>query len=105
VGYAREWYHSFPPPNISSLEQFHAAFNTHYQRYYSSELICHNCCEEYRNGIQDTVRSCESYADEGYTLEELINLVKSLSARMEKLEADHAFYSYEGDVEVRYSDD
>jgi len=38
-GDACEWYQSLPPASISSLEQFHAAFNKHCQRYYSSELI------------------------------------------------------------------
>jgi hypothetical protein len=63
----REWYHSLPPASISSLEQFHATFNAHCQRYYSSELICHNCCEEYRDGVQNIVHSCESCEEEGYT--------------------------------------
>jgi hypothetical protein len=49
AGDAREWYHSLPPASISSLEEFHAAFNRHCQRFYSYELICHNCCEEYKD--------------------------------------------------------
>jgi hypothetical protein len=97
-GDAREWYRSLPPASISSLEEFHAAFNKHCQRYYSSELICHNCCEEYRDGVRDIV-VLESYEerceDEGHPPEELMELVKSLSARMEKLEADRACCSYE----------
>jgi hypothetical protein len=75
AGDAREWYHSLPPASISSLEQFHAAFNAHCQRYYSSELICHNCCEEYRDGVQDIVHSCESCEDEGHPSEELMELI------------------------------
>ena len=98
-GDACEWCHSLPHASISSLGEFRAAFNRHCQKFYSYELIYHNCCEEYRDGVQDIVRSCESYEDEGYTSKELINLVKSLSIGMEKLEADHACCSYEGDAE------
>jgi hypothetical protein len=58
-GDAREWYRSFPPASISSLEQFHATFNIHYQQFYSSELICHSCCEEYKDCVQDIVVSYE----------------------------------------------
>jgi hypothetical protein len=47
AGDAREWYHSLPPTIISSLGEFHAVFNRHCQRFYSSEFICHNFCEEY----------------------------------------------------------
>jgi hypothetical protein len=39
AGDAREWYQSLPPASISSLGEFHAAFNRHCQRYYSSEFI------------------------------------------------------------------
>jgi hypothetical protein len=96
---AREWYHSLPPASISSLGEFHAVFNRHFQKYYSSELICHNYCEEYGDGVQDIVRSCEICENEGYTLDQLTKLVKSLSARIEELEADFACLSYEGNVE------
>jgi hypothetical protein len=45
-GDARDWFYSLPPGSISSLEQFHAVFNAHCQRYYPSDLIFHNCCED-----------------------------------------------------------
>jgi hypothetical protein len=111
---AREWYHSLPPASISSLGEFHAAFNRHCQKFYSSKLICHNCCEEYKDYVQGMVvsnESCEneshedeiyedeSCEDEGYTSEELIKLVKSLSTRIEELEEVFARCSYEEDVE------
>jgi hypothetical protein len=64
AGDAREWYQSLPPASISSLEQFHAAFNKHCQRYYSSEFICHNCCKGCEDHDQDMVVSYESYEDE-----------------------------------------
>jgi hypothetical protein len=99
AGDARTWYHSLPPASISSLEQFHAAFNRHCQKFYSSELICHSCCEEYKDCVQDITDSYESCEDEGYTSEELINPVKSLSARIEELEADFACRSYEENAE------
>jgi hypothetical protein len=69
---AHEWYHSFPPTSVSSLEQFHAAFNTHSQRYYSCKLIYHKYCEEYRDGVWDIVRSCERCEDEGHPPKEMI---------------------------------
>jgi hypothetical protein len=49
--------------------------------------------------FRDIVHSCESCEDEGHPSEELMELIQSLSARMEKLEADRACCSYEGDVE------
>jgi hypothetical protein len=108
AGDAREWYHSLPPASISSLGEFHAAFNKNCQKFYSSKLICHNCCEEYKDyvrGMTVSNESCEdeSYEDksceeEGYTSDELVKLVQALSAKMEKLEADRAYCSYEGDA-------
>ena len=94
-GDAREWYRSFPPASISSLRDFHAAFNTQCQKFYSDELIHHSCCEEYRDGFQDIVRSCERCENEGNTSEELMELVNSFSATIEGLEADFTCYSYE----------
>jgi hypothetical protein len=112
AGDAREWYHSLPPASISSLGEFHAAFNAHCQKFYPSELICHSCCEGYNDCIQDRAASyagCEdepddldqksvlshpcssaseeSYEDEGCeeeedSLSELMELVKSLSAEL-----------------------
>jgi hypothetical protein len=38
-GYVRIWYHSLEPSSIYSLKEFHAAFNIHCQKFYSSELI------------------------------------------------------------------
>jgi hypothetical protein len=99
AGDAREWYHSLPPTSISSLEQFHASFNRHCQKFYSSELICHNCCEEYKDCVQGIVVSYEGCENEGDALDELTKLVKSLSAEIEKLKADFACCSYEGNAE------
>jgi hypothetical protein len=95
AGDAREWYHSLPPARISSLEQFHVAFNKHYQKYYSFEFICHNCCEEYKDYIQDMVVSNESGEDEGCEEEkdafgELMELVESLSSEIERLESEQS---------------
>jgi hypothetical protein len=96
---AREWYRSLPPASISSLREFHATFNTQCQKFYSSELIRHSCCEEYRDGVQDIVHSCERCENEGYTSEELMELVKYFSARIEGLEVDFACCSYEENAE------
>jgi hypothetical protein len=102
---SREWYRSFPLASIPSLREFHATFNRHCQQFYSSKLICHNCCEEYKDYVQGMTisnESCEdeSYEDEiheneGYTSEELMEMVKSLSASMERLEEDFSRRSYE----------
>ena len=64
VGDARQWYHSSPPANISSLGEFHAAFNRHCQNFYSFKLICHNCCEEYKHYVQGMTISNESCENE-----------------------------------------
>jgi hypothetical protein len=50
-GDARKWYKSLPPASISSLKQFHVAFNMHCQKFYSSKLICHSYCEEYKDCV------------------------------------------------------
>jgi hypothetical protein len=106
---AREWYRSLPPASISSLEQFHAAFNKHCQRYYSSELICYSCCEGYKGCVPDMVvsyRSCENESceeegceEEEDALAELVEQVKALSAELEKLKAERACCSFEGSTE------
>jgi hypothetical protein len=69
-GDAREWYRSLPPTRISSLKEFHAAFNTHCQRFYSSELICHGCFEKYKDYVQDIVVSYEGCENEEDALDE-----------------------------------
>jgi hypothetical protein len=96
AGDAREWYFSLPPTSISSLVEFHAAFNKHCQRYYSFEFICHNCCEECEDSEKDMVVSYEGCDDEDYkdedhieeedALGDLMELVKYLSTQLERLE-------------------
>jgi hypothetical protein len=71
----------------------------HCQKFYSSKLIFHSCCEEYKDCVQDITDSYESCEDEEYTSEELINPVKSLSAIIEELEADFACHSCEENAE------
>jgi hypothetical protein len=92
IGDDHEWYHSLPLTSISSLREFHATFNRHCQNYYSSKLICHNCCEEYRDGVQDIVHYCERCEDEGNPPEELI---QSISTSIEELKAYFSHCSYE----------
>jgi hypothetical protein len=116
AGDAREWYHSLPPTSISSLGDFHAAFNAHCQKFYPFELIFHSYCEGYNECIPDMVVSysgCEEEPDdldqksvlslpcsfaseescmdenqgEYHALNELVELVKSLSTEIEELEA------------------
>jgi hypothetical protein len=48
---ARDWYFSLPAASISTLREFHVAFNLHCKRYYSSEFLFHDCCEEYEKSV------------------------------------------------------
>jgi hypothetical protein len=68
-----EWYRSFPPTTISSLEQFHAAFNMHCQNLYSSKIIWHCCYEEYKYCVQDIDDSYEGYENEEDSLDDHID--------------------------------
>jgi hypothetical protein len=72
-GNAREWYRSLPPDSISSLEQFHATFSMHCQKFYSSKLICHSCCEEYKDCVKDIADSYEGFENEEDALDEESN--------------------------------
>jgi hypothetical protein len=90
VGYAREWYHSLPPPSISSLREFHGIFNKHCQKFYSSEFICHNCCEEYEYHDQDMAVSNEDHEEEEDALGRLMELVKSLSIEIERFKFEES---------------
>ena len=87
VGDARQWYHSLPPTSISSLREFHATFNRNCRNFYSSEFICHNCCEEYEDNDQDMTISNESFKDEGHPPEEMMELIRSLYEIIEELKA------------------
>jgi hypothetical protein len=86
-----------PYPLLASppWREFHAAFNRHCQKFYSSEFISHNCCKEYNDCVQNIADSDADCEDEEDALGELVGLVKSLSAKIEKLEADRACFSYE----------
>jgi hypothetical protein len=58
-------------------------------------LFVHNCCEEYEDSDQDTAGSNESCKDEDHeeeedSLGELMELVKSLSAKIERLESEQS---------------
>jgi hypothetical protein len=46
----------------------------HYQKFYSSELICHNCCEEYKDRVQDIADSYKGCKNEKDALDEESNL-------------------------------
>jgi len=53
----RWWYHSLHVASISSLQEFHAAFNKNFSRYYSFEKLLEGCSEKYRLYIQQEVES------------------------------------------------
>jgi hypothetical protein len=70
---ARDWYFSLPAASISTLREFHVAFNLHCKRYYSSEFLFHDCCEEYEESVQVALsfsHDCEVEED---------NLVKEIN--------------------------
>jgi hypothetical protein len=56
--------------SISSLKEFHAAFNIHFQKCYFSELICHSCCEEYKYCVRGITDYYEGYENEEDALDE-----------------------------------
>ena len=46
-GDARVWYSSLPPSCISSLKDFHKAFNERCKKFFPDELLFDNCCQEF----------------------------------------------------------
>jgi hypothetical protein len=63
---AREWCQSLPAVSIHSLKDFHAAFNSYYEKIYSADLIFDNCCKESAFHIQHSVSipsDCEDVGD------------------------------------------
>jgi hypothetical protein len=86
AGDAHELYHSLPPAIILSLREFHVAFSRHCQSFYSSEFIWHSCCEEYEDNDQDMVVPNEDHKEDEYVLGEVMELVKYLSTKIERLE-------------------
>jgi hypothetical protein len=70
---ARDWYFSLPTASIATLREFHVAFNLHYKRYYSSDFLFHDCCEEYEKSVQVAL-SCSPHCE----VEE-DNLVKEIN--------------------------
>jgi hypothetical protein len=46
------------------------AFNIHCQKFYSSKLICHSCCEEYKHCVHDIIDSYEGCENEEDFLDE-----------------------------------
>jgi hypothetical protein len=63
---AREWCQSLPNVSIHSLKDFHVAFNSYYEKFYSADLIFDNCCKESAFHIQHSVSissDCEDVGD------------------------------------------
>ena len=52
--HAHEWCQSLPTSNIHSLKEFHTVFHHYYQRFYPTDLLFENCCEEYE--LHDMMR-------------------------------------------------
>jgi hypothetical protein len=57
-GDARKWYFSLPSSSISSLKDFHKAFNQRCKKFFPNELLFDNCCEEFNlhNKAEDEKR-------------------------------------------------
>jgi hypothetical protein len=57
-GDARKWYFSLPSSSISSLKDFHKAFNQCCKKFFPDELLFDNCCEEFNlhNKAEDEKR-------------------------------------------------
>jgi hypothetical protein len=57
-GDARKWYFSLPSSSISSLKDFHKAFNQRCKKFFPDELLFDNCCEEFNlhNKAEDEKR-------------------------------------------------
>jgi hypothetical protein len=61
-----EWCQSLPNVSIHSLKDFHAAFNSYYEKFYSTDLIFDNYCKESAFHIQHPVSissDCEDVGD------------------------------------------
>jgi len=69
-GYDRDWYQYLECSSVSSLEEFHAGFNNHFQKFYSTDFIYHSCCEEYKDCVQEIVISYEGCENEEDALDE-----------------------------------
>jgi hypothetical protein len=71
-GYSREWYRSLPLASISSLEQFHVAFNKHCKWFFSADLLFENCFEEFESHIPQSFMSSSSSESKGdFLVEEM----------------------------------
>jgi hypothetical protein len=57
-GDAGKWYFSLPSSSISSLKDFHKAFNQRCKKFFPDELLFDNCCEEFNlhNKAEDVKR-------------------------------------------------
>jgi len=54
-GYAHEWYRFLPLASISSLKEFHATFNDHCKRFFPTDLLFLNCCEEFDSYMHNSI--------------------------------------------------
>jgi hypothetical protein len=92
---AREWYFSLPPASISSLAKFHACFNRHCRKFYSSKFIYYKCCEECGDNEKYMVVSYEGYEyvggykdedpkEEEDAWGEVMELIKYPTAKLER---------------------
>jgi len=52
-GKERSWYEKLPPTSIYSLKDFHIVFFEHFKESYPSLLLVQNCCDHFKNFIQN----------------------------------------------------
>jgi hypothetical protein len=67
-GNAREWCQSLPAVSIHSLKDFHAAFNSYYEKIYSADLLFPECCHE------EEIVPSEKFEEDSVTFSDLQGL-------------------------------
>jgi len=63
-GIAHDWYRSLPNASISSLADFHAAFNLFCKTKFSADLLYPQCCHEFLSSTKDSDVHEEYVAEE-----------------------------------------
>jgi hypothetical protein len=69
-GDACEWYSSLPPSCISSLKEFHEAFNERCKKFFPDEFLYDNCCEEFSSFHKVFACHKDQVCDKAFIVEE-----------------------------------
>jgi hypothetical protein len=102
-GDARVWYRSLPASNISSLREFHAAFNEQCKRYFPAELLLVDCCEQCKSGYysQEIDYSSSTDEEDDYIKEEEEDSLSVISSSKSVLQQEYFQHS---DLEIHNND-